>query len=311
MKPTLLALSLTGLALPLLVGCANQSHASDAEDLRQELAGLPGVEKVTLDYTEPITLDSGKLQLKVSMAADADADATTDVVTTTYSAFAGVHEGEEGDLDVSVGDDVIHLRSFEPDAGTDAVEQAATAAVSVLRSGAVRADINTQDVSKDPHVFTLYTVTVDEPGAEGLVRRLGELEQQYADLPDAGWSVESQDGWQIAAGRGFPDEDELALFAQLRRALPQGSTMTFNDDDFAAVQLPPTTTPAQASAMAGRQLPLIGGAATAFYTVESGETLIAFYAAGDCTFDTGPVGARLEQDHQDGCTDVDHPDDPA
>lgn len=88
----------------LLTGClANPNLRSEAEELRASLAGLPGVQQVTLDYTDPVTLDTGKLDLTVTMSADAEPGEVTEVVTTTYDAFAGAHHDEEGDLEVTLG----------------------------------------------------------------------------------------------------------------------------------------------------------------------------------------------------------------
>ena len=130
MRPSALLVAVVALFLPLLTACANPSQQADAEDLRDRLVELPGVSRATLDYTEPVTLDSGKVALRVEMTKNADAAQITDVVATTYDAFAGTHHGEEGDLDVAVGSDLIHLRSFEPDAEVTAVEEATAQASS-------------------------------------------------------------------------------------------------------------------------------------------------------------------------------------
>src|SRR3546814_600953 len=208
MKPTAFLVSLAALSVPLLAACANPSHEDDAEDLRDTLSRLPGVSEVTLDYTEPLTLDSGKLALRVTMTADAEPDAIADVVLTTNDAFADVHHGEEGDLDVLVGDDTIHLRSFEPDAKGEAVRKATANAIPVLGSGAVLADINTQDVSKKPHVFTAYTVEVEEPGRDSVLQKLADLEEAHADIPDASWRVQAggETGWLISRSEEHTSE---------------------------------------------------------------------------------------------------------
>src|SRR3546814_16901230 len=115
MKPTAVLCSLAALSVPLLAACANPSHEDDAEDLRDTLSRLPGVSEVTLDYTEPLTLDSGKLALRVTMTAAAQPVPIADFVLTTNDAFADVHHGGQGDLDGLVVDDTTQLPNFEPD----------------------------------------------------------------------------------------------------------------------------------------------------------------------------------------------------
>ncbi len=295
-------------ALLLLAGCADPSRQADAEELRDRLAGLPGVARATLDYTKPVTLDSGKLGVQVAMAKNATDEQVTTVVTTTYDAFAGTHHGEEGDLDVTVGGDLIHLRSFEPDAEVEAVDEATTHALAVLPSGSVRADINTQDVSRAPHVFTAFSVSVEKPGRASVLATLADLEEEHADIPDASWRVQSggESGWLISTERGFPDAAELGLFDDLSEGLPDGAAVLLFGD-FATAQLPAHTSPREASTMVGRHLALLGGVETAFYQVERGPSLLASITDGECFFDTGAVGARLERDHEAGCSTVTHP----
>ncbi len=309
MTRTAALVGLAALSLPLLAACASPSHQSDAEALREQLAALPGVSKATLDYTEPVTLDSGKLQLRVAMSKDADADQVTEVVATTYAAFADAHRAEEGDLDVRVGGDVLHLRSFEPEADVAAVQEAAAQAVAVLPSGKVRADINTQDVSKAPHVSTTFSVAVEEPGRESLLEKLATLEREHADIPDAGWRVQSggRSGWLVTADEGFPGPEMLALLDELGDGLPDGATVLLYDEDFAEAKLPADTSPEEASAVLGRHLRSLGGPERAFYHLTSGRTLLAAISDGDCLFDTGAIGERLEQDHGAGCAEVTHP----
>ena len=308
MKTAALLVTIAALSQSLLSACAGPSHRTDAEDLRDRLAGLPGVSRATLDYTEPVTLDSGKLALRVEMAKNAGADQITRVVTTTYDAFADRHHGEEGDLDVAVGGDLIHLRSFEPDAEVAAVEEATARAVAVLPSGSVRADINTQEVSRAPHVFTRFAVSVERPGRDSVLAVLADLEKGHADLPDAGWSVQSggASGWLVGSDEGFPDAQVLALFDDLSDGLPDGAAVLLHDD-FATVQVPAGTSSGEVSAVVGRHLRLLGGAEEAFYHLESGPGLLASIADGDCFFDTGAIGARLERDHKAGCSKVSHP----
>ncbi|RYE76997.1 MAG: hypothetical protein EOO74_07580, partial [Myxococcales bacterium] len=172
MKTTLTACLIAALGMGTSACLANPSQEAGAEDLRTELAAMTGVETASLDYTEPVPLDSGKLLLKVRMTPDAPDAAVRAVVTTTYDAFRTTHRSEEGDLDVAIDDDVIHLRSFEPEAGTDAVGSALDDALTVLPTGKVTARINTQDVSRKPHVHTEFQVTTDgsRPSLEAAVQ---------------------------------------------------------------------------------------------------------------------------------------------
>lgn len=294
------------LALPLLNACASPSHARDADDLRAALADLPGVTSVELDYTEPVVLDSGKLELRVAMSNEAEPEAVVEVARRAYEGFTGPHQGEEGDLFVDIADDTLHLRSFDPDADVDAVEKAARHAVAVFPDAVVSTDINTQDVEKSPHVFTRYDVTIGEQDAESVLRTLTELEQAHGDIPDARWSVQTatdDTGWSLGSGSGFPSSQERALFNQLRQDIPRGASIFLNDD-VAAARVPAGSTPDEVSAMARDHLAQLGGVKKSFYDVTSGENFFLMNTLGDCTFASAPVGARLEQDLGSECAKV-------
>lgn len=310
MKSTLVLAALTALTFPALAACANPSRDTEAGELRDRLAELPGVVSVELDYTEPVTLDSGKLALRVEMTPGAGAAEVREVVATTYDAFEDVHHDEEGDLDVTVGTGVLTLRSFEPEAATADVADAAERAVPVLSSGTVRADINTQDVAAAPHVHTQYDVTVPEPGFESLDRALDELSAEHADIPDAGWTVRAGDeeGWALSAQDGFPDRAQRDRLDELRAGLPDGSAIWLGEDDNLSVHLPADSSPAEVSAIVGRHLALVGGPGEAYYDVQQGGELLASFIAGDCSFEDGPAARRLEQDRAEGCTNVTGPD---
>lgn len=305
MKTFLRFVILAAIAAPMLTACANPSRATEAEDLRNSLAGLPGVANATLRYTEPIVLDSGKLELRVDMSADAASADAIDVVAAAYEGFADAHSGEEGDLFIEMGDDTIHVRSFEPDAKVEAVEQAATRAVSVFSSGAVMADINTQDVKKSPHVFTSYAVTIADRGADDVLEKMTDLEQDHGDIPNAGWGVQTgaTSGWELRSTRGFPDAKHRALFNRLRSDLPKGTSI-FLTDEFVNVQVRPAATLDEVTAMVGRHLETLGGIKNAFYDVTVGEDFYAMITRGDCTFAPGEFGSRLKLDHGDGCTKI-------
>lgn len=304
MKPSLLVAGLATLMLPLLVACADPSRLSEAGDLRDALADLPSVADVELDYSEPVFLDSGKLQLKVKMDATAGPDDVPEVLTTAYEAFAGPHHGEEGDVDVLLGDDVIHLRSFEPDAEVDDVSEVVTRALEVLDAGAVQVDIDTQDPEQKPYIFTTYTVTVATDDVDSALQTMTDLERRHAEIPDAGWRVHTRDGaWEFGASSGFPNAERRALFARLREDLPPKASIHLIDD-FVTVRVPSRVKPQRVAAMVERHLELLGGVKDAFYDVTSGENFYAMFSAGDCTFSDDEVGTRLRDDHGAACTSV-------
>lgn len=312
MKPAL-AVAVAVLALPAFAGClADPSHATEAKALRDEVRALPGVAGATLKYSEPITLDSGKVVLEVRMDPGVGAEAIAQVVTTTYDAFAGVHHGEEGDLEVVLGEDAIHLRSFKPSAETESVERAATDAASVLGSGTVRAEIMTQDIAAEPHVETTYYVDIEQPGRGPLVQKLAELEREHDAIPHAIWRLQSGGdyGWLLmSSGHGFPDSDQRALFDQLSKPLPKGTAILMYDTDFVVAQVPADLAPDEASQMAARHLEVLGGVQKTFYDVQSGQNFSVMVADGECTFETDPIGVRLERDFGAECSKVTHPSD--
>lgn len=296
----------TVLALSSLNACASPSRAGEADDLRSALAEMPGVSTVKLDYTEPVILDSGKLELRVTMLSDAEPEDLVRVTKRAYVGFEGPHHGEEGDLFVTWGDDTVHVRSFEPQARVAAVEQAAQHAMAVLPASSVRVDLATQDVARSPHVFTEYAVTIGEKGGDGVLQTLSDLEEAHAGIPDAAWGVQTradETGWQLASASGFPDTQQRALFDRLRQGIPRGASILL-DDEFATAQVPPSVTPDEVSAMVGRHVGQLGGMKKAFYDVTSGEDFHLMNSAGDCTFATDPIGARLKKDHGAACSKV-------
>ncbi len=302
----ILAVTAALLALPLLNACSLLSHADDAEELRSALTGLSGVDRVELDYSEPATLDSGKLELRVAMSADANPADAVMVAARAYEGFAGPHRGEESDVFVTMGDDTIHVRSLGPDAKVTAVKQAAERAVAVLSDGAVRADINTQDVEDAPHVFTEYTVIIAEGDGDSVQQTALDLEQKYADIPDAAWRVQTQEdeaGWVLGSTSGFPSSSQRALYGELNQDLPRGASVQLVDD-LVTVHLPDGAGPDAISAMAGRHLAALGGAEKSFYEITSGDSLVMTVSQGECAFTTDQAGSRLEKEHGADCSKV-------
>lgn len=308
MKPPPALALLTCALLPLAAACANPSHASEADTLRERLAELPGVTSVDLDYTEPITLDSGKLTLTVALEPGAEASAIVEVVATTYAGFAGTHHAEEGDLAITWRDDVVHLRSFEPEADLADVRAAAQRAVPVLEAESARVALDTQDVAAAPHVRTLVTVTT-APGVDALLAALPGLERRYGDLPQTDWTVQAEPAgsWTLHSADGLPGTDQLTLFHRLRAGLPRSASLWLGDDDWASVTLPAGTTPAVTAAVAERHLGLLGGPGTASYDVQVGDELVLSIIDGECSFDAGPLGARLERTYAGACRVVASP----
>lgn len=307
-----LAAVVTPVALGTCTACAGPSHADDAAALRDELAGLPGVTRAVVEYTGPVTLDSGKVQVSVDVDASASAAEITAVVAAAYAAFDGPHHGEETDLDVRRRDDALHLRGFEPEAEQTAVEEAAADAAGVLMgeaagSAKVRAEINTQDVEKAPHVETRYRVDVTgEPTA--ITATLDRLHASYAGIAHAGWTVQEGDwpGWALGASHGFPTAEKRTLWGRLAALSPEGATVRV-EDDFVTVALPEQTSPAAAATVARRHLVLLGGAATATYGLEVGGRTAVDVIRGECHVAGDAVGRAVERVVSPGCSQVVHP----
>ena len=172
-------------------------------------------------------------------------------------------------------------------------------------------DIDTQDADREPYIFTDYSVTVATDDVDRALRTLTELERRHGGIPDAGWSVltTGENTWEFGTSSGFPDAEQRALFAGLRKDLPSGASLQLLDD-FVTVQVPARTTTDDVVAMVDRHLVLLGGVKEAFYDVTSGEHFYVMVSAGDCTFADGEVGARLKADHDADCSAVGGEDEP-
>lgn len=299
------------LAIPLLAACAGPNLSSDAGDLRDELSKVAGVTAVTLDYSEPVTLDSGKLLLTVTMRDDADPEEVVDVVTTTYGAFADTHHDEEGDLEIEIGDDQIHLRSFEPDAAVGAVTEAATRVLQVLPEHRVRVELNTQDVDQAPHVATQIVVTTADNTARAVVDELAALKKAHQDLADAAWRVQGRNeyGWLIGASGGFPDAGQVALFEELAADLPAGVVVSLFDGSSPTLRVQRGVRPAEVSAIVARHFRMLSDVDDLFYDVDTPTGLNSFGSDGECYFGSDRIGSRLERDHGDRCATIKHDDD--
>lgn len=228
-------LTLLGLALGLsITACANPSHADDADDLAETLRGLADVRRVTLRYSEPITLDSGKISLAVTMSDGADPDRITAVVDTAYEAFRSTHHDEEADLEVAADDDVLALRSFQPSATTQAVVAAARAPLTFAADTAVDATVMTQDVDAAPHVSTTTTLTLpDGTTASDVLAQFGRIETAFDPDPLRHWAVRAADTSGLGTDSPYPTAATLDLWRQLRaesRGLGRGAAVFLQDD---------------------------------------------------------------------------------
>lgn len=162
-----------------LTGCTAASHSEEADQLRDDLAALPGVRAVAVGYTEPQLFDSADVDLQVRMDRGATPEEVAEVFATSYDALADVHAGEEGNLTVRYGDDELKLRTFESEAeAPDVAAAARAAAVVAQQQPAVLVEVMTQDVKKEPYVES--SVWVDLPGGT----RPAEVERVRAEIEE-------------------------------------------------------------------------------------------------------------------------------
>lgn len=307
------ALALLAVSLVVFTACASPGHADDAAALRDELTTLPGVTFALIDYAKPVTLDSGKLQATVEVEPTASTEQLVTVITTAYTAFDGAHNGEETDLDVRRDDDTIHLRGFQPDADVADVRRAAADAASVLtgaiaRDAEIRAEINTQDVAKAPHVETRYRVDVPG-GPPAITAILARLQAAHAQIDHAAWTVQEGEGqgWALGAEEhGFPTEAQHQLWTRLRAGTPKGTTVRVAGP-YATMVLPPGTSPAVAASVARRDVALLGGTEHAGYELQVGPASAVLLLSGECHFGDDEVARAVERAVAGGCSQVLHP----
>lgn len=212
--------ALCTLPVLLLGGCANPNLSDDVDALVDELRDLSGVASVDADYSEPVTLDSGKVQLDVTADPDITSAQLQEVGRIVYEAFSTTHQGEEGDADVTFGPSTVHLRSFEPEATTESVVREWALAHEVAQDGAAAVEIMTQDVPGPEHVDTDVVLTLGEgTGADDVSAELDRLEQRHgADDARRGWGVAAADGSSVSVDRGFPGGGTMDAWAALRSA---------------------------------------------------------------------------------------------
>lgn len=202
----------------LSVGCANPSLDSEAEELRTETAGLPGVTSARLNYHEPVSLDSGKLQLEVEMSDTATADEVVAVAETAYRAFSSTHRDEEADLSIRAGETTVALRSFEPEASLSAVTQAVSTGLGATPEvGSVAIDLTTDGVPKGDHVAGTYLVRLPEGSTFAAVPDLlATLVGQQPENAQIGWGGGAADGSSLTYDSGLPPEQLIARWQRMQ-----------------------------------------------------------------------------------------------
>lgn len=215
----------------LCVGCADPSLESDADELRTEVTGLPGVASAVLDYTVPVPLDSGKVDLRVTMSEGATAAEVVAVTEAAYTAFSTTHHGEEADLAVRAGDTTLALRSFEPDASVTAVGDAVrTGLTAAPVGGSVAMDLTTQDVSQGDHVAGTYIVGLPEgTTAADVPAFLAALATRQPENRLVGWGGRAADGASISYDVGFPPEPVLDRWERAQSAELPLAVRAFED----------------------------------------------------------------------------------
>lgn len=215
----------------LSVGCANPSLDSEANELRTEVAGLPGVTTARLDYNEPVTLDSGKFELKVVMSDTATADQVVAVIETAYRAFSTTHQGEEAELSIRAGHTTVALRAFEPEASLTAVSTAVrTGLMATPESGSVAIDLTTDDVPKGDHVGGTYLVALPEGSTFAEVPDLlASLTAKSLDNSQIGWGGAAADGSSLSYDTGLPPEQLIRRWERIQDPKVRLAVRAFHD----------------------------------------------------------------------------------
>lgn len=210
------------LAAIAVAGCADPSLELEADELRSEIREMPGVASVDLDYTAPITLDSGKVAVTIRMDHGASTDQVGEVVEAAYDAFRSTHHGEESDLDLRAGRTSVTLRSFEPEAETAAVGDAVRTGLEATPvGGSVEIDLTTQEVPRGDHVAGTYVITLPLGSTHTEVPAfLAELASQHENDPLVGWGAAAADGSALSYDHGFPPADLVARWDLVQAAGP-------------------------------------------------------------------------------------------
>jgi hypothetical protein len=217
--------------------------SSEADGLRDEVAGLPGVTSAKLDYSEPITLDSGKIALKVEMADTASADEVVAVAEAAYDAFSSTHQGEEADLTIGAGQTTVALRSFEPEASVTAVTDAVRVGLEARpATGSVAIDLTTDGVPKGDHVDGTYLVALPEGTTFADVPPfLTSLALNEPENTQIGWGGAAADGSSLVIDHGFPSEELIGRWERLQRSEIPLAVRAFQDGVVIAEGRPATS----------------------------------------------------------------------
>lgn len=298
MKKTLVLCSLLALTV---TGCAERTLATEARALRTDLASLPGVATATLDYTEPVPLDSGKLHVRVAMTRTAGVDEVLRVTETAYDAFRGTHHDEEADLTVTFPDGTVHVRAFQPQASLAAVSAALVNGLSAVEDDrSVDVDLMTQDVKAGDHVRATYVVTLPSGSdADDVLPALDELRTLHDDSRLVGWGVAAADGSALAYDRGFPTAELRSTFARMQDpALPPyvrgtGGGWVFVDTRVhAGADLRDAAVRRSLDRVAHRQLRALGAAPVWAYEVHQGKRMVVSIDKGICVANSESVWDR-------------------
>lgn len=211
----------------LLAGCANPDLSDEVDTLVAEVRDLPGVTSAEADYTEPVTLDSGKVELTIVAEPDITSEQLQSVGRVVYDAVSTTHRDEEADVDLALGRSTVHLRSFEPEARTDEVVREWALAHDVAKDGAATVDIMTQDAPGPEHVRTDVMLRLGrDTGAADVVDALERLERRHgADGARRGWGVSAGDGSSVSVDSGFPGTATLDAWEALRAAAEPAGTV--------------------------------------------------------------------------------------
>ena len=179
------AVAALALVVATCAGCAVFGHGDEAYRLGEELGELPGVENSDVSYLDPRLFESGDIRLHVRMRDDATPDQVAAVFVAAYTALTDVHLGEEGTLYVRLRDDRLRLRTFESEAETSDVEEAALVAATVAEDQyRTTVDVLTKDTDEPPHVESSVSVRLPKDSSNTrLAWARAAVAEAYGDLP--------------------------------------------------------------------------------------------------------------------------------
>lgn len=211
-------------SLTLAVCCAvlgsgcDPNLTAEADALQSSLRAMPGVRAVTLDYTEPVPLDSGKVLVTARMDKGSSRAELIEVVTTAYDAFRTTHHHEEADLHLRAGRIGVDVRAFRPEASRDAVAHAVERGLAATPpGGSVTIDLTTQDVARGDHVAGTYVVGLGPGSTAADVAAFLRNPPTSAGDDLIGWGAKADDGSSLTYDRGIPPEALIARWLRLQQ----------------------------------------------------------------------------------------------